>query len=38
MFGQEHSSFYEKVKNFIEGDLNEDNDERMKVLIENYAD
>ena len=38
MFGNNHQTFYSKAKAFIAGDISEENDYKLKVLNENYAD
>ena len=38
LYGNNSQTFYDKAKQFIIGDLSEDNDRKLKVLVENYVD
>lgn len=38
MFGSDQHSFYAKARAFIAGNYHADNDEKLKVLVDSYAD
>ena len=38
MFGSDQHSFFAKARAFIAGRYNADNDEKLKILVDSYAD